>query len=494
MTVAAPSPRYRGPAPHQGGATNRPIVRIVVHCTAGAEPGQEGAADSTIDFTRRSGVQSSYHYVRDAKVARQFVYDGEVSYHCGKNNNSIGYELCCSLSNEGGILVRATAGAKALTHWQTPSHRAMLRGAAEDIARLCIRENIPIRKLTVAQVRAGEKGLCGHVDIRSAFPGVTTHWDPGPFFPWRRFIRMTRRAARRLLAEDAAPTPEPQPSPEPESVPEPAPEVSPIDPADRVYLCLAGDWNEGPASRGRYSPWWIAKRAKLRMPDGWVGIDYAMTSALLSEHRRIPGSKRPGPGGSDHWMVAFTVTNPVTGQVLRGATYNVMRDRTPEELEQLRTWLLEVLVRERLDFVCVQEIREQRYHDMLGGLEGFELLAAREPDGVEHNGILVREGLPVRGFEAKLTSTVGWVTVTGGNHDPSSVALATVDGWLIPVSLHEAPSVNWRQVAGVWVPVGPPRRVAVRIASARTLAKIGRYWLAQRQALRAARRTAERRR
>lgn len=56
---------------------------------------------------------------------------------------------------------------------------AMARWAA-DINR---RYNIPLVKLTVAQVRAKKRGFCGHLEISKAF-GEVNHTDPGAGFPW----------------------------------------------------------------------------------------------------------------------------------------------------------------------------------------------------------------------------------------------------------------------------------------------------------------------
>lgn len=45
------------------------------------------------------------------------------------------------------------------------------------------RYGIPLVKLTVSQVRAKQRGFCGHLEISNAFREVN-HTDPGAGFPW----------------------------------------------------------------------------------------------------------------------------------------------------------------------------------------------------------------------------------------------------------------------------------------------------------------------
>lgn len=62
-------------------------------------------------------------------------------------------------------------------------HRRMLELAAGWIRERCLARGIPIRKLTPAQVGAGEAGVCGHVDWSIGMRDGD-HTDPGPGFPW----------------------------------------------------------------------------------------------------------------------------------------------------------------------------------------------------------------------------------------------------------------------------------------------------------------------
>ena len=58
----------------------------------------------------------------------------------------------------------------------------MLHRAARLVAELCLAYDVPAKKLSAGQLKAGQNGLCGHADVRDAW-GETTHWDPGPTSP-----------------------------------------------------------------------------------------------------------------------------------------------------------------------------------------------------------------------------------------------------------------------------------------------------------------------
>lgn len=68
---------------------------------------------------------------------------------------------------------------------------SMVRHTARWMREKSDRWGIPLVKLTVAEVRAGRSGVCGHADISYAF-GETTHTDPQPHFPWDVAISLAR--------------------------------------------------------------------------------------------------------------------------------------------------------------------------------------------------------------------------------------------------------------------------------------------------------------
>lgn len=79
---------------------------------------------------------------------------------------------------------------------------ALLEACAVWLAKRCRARDIPPRKLTVAQVRAGWAGIIDHDDYTDA-TGDGTHWDIGEAFPWDLVLA---RVAE-ILDPPPAPTP-----------------------------------------------------------------------------------------------------------------------------------------------------------------------------------------------------------------------------------------------------------------------------------------------
>lgn len=158
---------------------NRSSVQLVViHVTDGSE-GPNSAEDGAAYDQRRTDGTST-HFFHDSNSTVQCVRTADVAHAARTQGNKRGiqHELC-GRAGQGG------AG------WADVVSQGTLRQAARQVARDCGKWGIPVRHLTVAQVAAGEKGICGHVDITRAFPQDSgTHTDPGPDFPWSAFLTM----------------------------------------------------------------------------------------------------------------------------------------------------------------------------------------------------------------------------------------------------------------------------------------------------------------
>lgn len=149
---------------------------IVMHTMQAAEkPGTASAVARW--FAGANAPQASAHYCVDASEVVHCVAEHDIAWQApGCNHNGIGIEL-------------AGYAEQSAADWTDPYSDAMLRRAAELVAGICRRWHVPVRRLSVDDLRAGARGLCGHVDVSKAF-GKSNHWDPGPNFPWPHFLQL----------------------------------------------------------------------------------------------------------------------------------------------------------------------------------------------------------------------------------------------------------------------------------------------------------------
>lgn len=179
MTQSPEYPDLRWMPPKSWTKANRLYVQLIVmHTTEGSAHGQSAEDGAAYDQRRTDGTSS--HYFVDCTSVVQCVRTSDQAHTARSQGNRRGiqYELC------------GRAGSQ---DWQSAYSQAMLARAAKQAARDARKWDIPVRHLTVAEVRDGAKGFCGHYDITRAFPADGgTHTDPGPNFPWSQFLDMVR--------------------------------------------------------------------------------------------------------------------------------------------------------------------------------------------------------------------------------------------------------------------------------------------------------------
>ncbi|WP_437958578.1 peptidoglycan recognition family protein [Sorangium sp. So ce119] len=189
---APPAPRPAAPAPPQTWIPARnytPASRavadvVVLHTTEGKRA--RGAARAVARwFGGSAAPKASAHYIVDDDEVIACVAEGDVAWAApGANHDGIQIEMC---------------GYARQTHSEWLAG-GLLERAAELTADICRRHQIPIARLYPEDLAAGARGISGHVDASRAFR-KSDHWDPGPSFPWTRFLELVAAAARKLGPE-----------------------------------------------------------------------------------------------------------------------------------------------------------------------------------------------------------------------------------------------------------------------------------------------------
>ena len=162
---------------------NAPVTRIVIHATcpdvgfsAASAP---RAAHGTALYFASGNAGGSAHYVCGVDGEEHCVPENTVAYHAPPNGGSIGIEITA----EGGQY----ANNYTRDQWLSPLVWPAVQRAATRTRDLCARYGIPVVKLSPADLLAGKRGISGHVDVSQAWR-QSTHSDPGPNFPWDRFM------------------------------------------------------------------------------------------------------------------------------------------------------------------------------------------------------------------------------------------------------------------------------------------------------------------
>jgi N-acetyl-anhydromuramyl-L-alanine amidase AmpD len=179
------------PASYSSGRPGGPPRFIVIHTTEGSSHSQSAEDGAAYDARRTDGT-STHYFVDDTSVV-QCVRTSDRAHTAGYSGNMHGiqYELCA----------RASYGR---AWWLGGYGTALLKRAAAQCARDAKRYNIPVKRITPADLTRGYRGFVGHVDVTNAWHEVD-HTDPGASFPWDVFLNMVNQA----MNPAPAPTPTP---------------------------------------------------------------------------------------------------------------------------------------------------------------------------------------------------------------------------------------------------------------------------------------------
>lgn len=177
---------WAGPPKSYTKGRSRPVQYVVIHSTEGSEGINSAEAGVAYDKVRTDGT--STHLFVDTDTALMEVRYSDTAHAARAHGNACGIqvELC------------GRAG-QTDAQWHDAASRPMLRLAAREVAAICREFGLPVRRLSVPEVRAAyyapvgqrPKGICGHIDVTRAYPeDQGSHTDPGPNFPWTEFLSM----------------------------------------------------------------------------------------------------------------------------------------------------------------------------------------------------------------------------------------------------------------------------------------------------------------
>lgn len=161
---------------HAGG--NTPVKRIVIHDMEMPEKGT--TAESCAAYFARGDRQASAHFCVDSDSVVQCVRTSDIAYHAPPNTGSVGIE-------HAGYANQGAAG------WADAFSESMLHVSATLCAELCREHDVPPVWLSIADLKAGRRGITSHNNVSKAF-GRSTHTDPGPTFPTDHYIALVRAA------------------------------------------------------------------------------------------------------------------------------------------------------------------------------------------------------------------------------------------------------------------------------------------------------------
>lgn len=156
---------------------------VILHTAECLETNLNAAEDIAIWFAGKNlryplERTVSAHYTVDRDSIVQCVRNTDIAWHANQaNDRSIGIEL-------------AGYARQNASEWDDEPSREILWRSAKLCEAIVQEHGIPARRLSPEELRRGEPGFAGHVDVTKAYSISGGHWDPGPAFPWEGFLGM----------------------------------------------------------------------------------------------------------------------------------------------------------------------------------------------------------------------------------------------------------------------------------------------------------------
>lgn len=163
-------------SPTPGG--RRPVRVVVIHDME--YPERSTAAEDVARYFATTDTKASAHICVDSDSIVQCVKDNDVAYAApGANSDGIQIEL-------------AGYGRQTHAEWLDEYGQRLLARAGNAVAQYCLKYAIPVVHLTNDQLRGGQRGIVGHVQVSEVYRR-STHTDPGPAFPWSFLLEVATR-------------------------------------------------------------------------------------------------------------------------------------------------------------------------------------------------------------------------------------------------------------------------------------------------------------
>jgi N-acetyl-anhydromuramyl-L-alanine amidase AmpD len=152
----------------------RRVRLIVMHSMEFEEKGD--TAESCAKFFQTTTRPASAHLCIDNNSIVQSVLDNNIPAAApGANKDGIHIELA-------GFARQTEA------EWLDDFGKQLLANAADAAAQYCLKYDIPVTRLSNADLANGKtKGFVSHAQVSAVFK-LSDHTDPGPSFPWQFFL------------------------------------------------------------------------------------------------------------------------------------------------------------------------------------------------------------------------------------------------------------------------------------------------------------------
>lgn len=160
---------------YNAGRFGNDVDIIGIHTMEAPESSQ--TAENVAKYFQK--IKASAHWCVDNNSRVRSVEDRNTAWTLpGANSRSLNLEF-------------AGYARQTVSEWTDEYSIDMLEIGAYCAAEWVIKYGIPVRRLTDSQIANGDKGFAGHVDVNRVYK-KSSHWDPGPSFPWAYFLDRVR--------------------------------------------------------------------------------------------------------------------------------------------------------------------------------------------------------------------------------------------------------------------------------------------------------------